>query len=287
MKQLVLKSPAKINLYLEVINKRADGYHNIRTLFERISLCDKITLTCIPQDKIEIYCNDPDVPRDKNNLAFRAAELLKKDFFIKRGVKIRIDKHIPVASGLGGGSSNAASVLLGLNRLLNLKLSKFSLMRYGSRLGADVSFFLSQATFAIGRQKGDRIQPLAVKRKFWHVLVVCNIAVSTKEVYTGYRKDLRLTKPRFNTKMITYALDKANLSGIKPLIYNNLESVTLRKYRRIAEIIDRLKELGAIAGMSGSGSAVFGLAPNRKRAQDMAGQLKRLKGQKVFVVRTS
>lgn len=286
MKRIVLKSPAKINLYLEIINKRPDGYHNIRTLFERVNLCDKITLEAIAEDKIEIFCNNPEVPADKNNLAYRAASLLKKSLGIDSGVRIKIDKSIPLSSGLGGGSSNAASVLLGLNRLWNLKLDKKKLIRYARKLGADIAFFVYEKPFAFGTQRGDIIKPLLIKRIFWHILAVPDIRVSTKEIYEGYSKDLRLTKPRFNIKILTYALSKGDIWTLGSLIYNDLEAATIKKYRRVAKVLAMFRQLGIASCMSGSGSSVFGIALNKETAERIAGSLRRLKDLKVFVVRS-
>lgn len=283
---LTFKSAAKINLYLEVVNKRPDGYHNIRTLFERIGLFDRLSFLLIPQDKIEIYCDNPQVPCNETNLAFRAAAFLKKDFFVSGGVKIKIDKRIPVAAGLGGGSSNAAATLLALNRLWELELGKNQLMRYARKLGADVAFFVSGATFALGTQKGDKIKPLPIKKAFWHILAVCDLRVSTKEVYERYREDLRLTKPKFNTKILTYALSKGRVSALGRLIYNDLERVTARKYRRVAEIIEWFKKQGVVCGMSGSGPSVFAIVPTRREAEEISRRLRRLKDLRVWTVRT-
>lgn len=287
MKKLVLKSPAKINLYLEVVNRRRDGYHNIRTLFERISLCDKITLTNLPQSRIEVECVNRRVPLGKDNLAFRAAALLKKDFAPVGGVRIKIDKCIPLAAGLGGGSSNAAFTLLGLNRFWGLKLDKKHLIRYARRIGADVAFFILEEPFALGKERGDVLVPIEAKKTLWHVLAVPNLAVSTKKVYEGYGQDLRLTKPRFNNKILHYILNKGEVSRLKPLVYNDLEKVIFHKHKVIPEIVDWLKKYSIAAGMSGSGPAVFGVFKSRCRAERTAKDLKRyFCSLRVFTVRT-
>lgn len=295
MEKLLLKSPAKINLYLKVSSRRSDGYYNIKTLFERIDLCDKITLTIIPQNKIEIHCDDPDVPVDKTNLAFRAARLLKKNFSITSGVRIDITKRIPVSSGLGGGSSNAAHVLLGLNKLWELKLNKDIMMEYARRIGADVAFFVADKPFAIGLGRGDNIYPLGITKTFWHVLAVPNIGVSTKQVYKGFRltspikpgrEDLQLTKPPFDITIISYVLNKGGLSDIRPLVYNDLETVTIKKHKRILKIIRMLEKSGGVSGMSGSGPAVFGVISRKNQAERIAGRLNKFKDIRVFVVKT-
>jgi 4-diphosphocytidyl-2-C-methyl-D-erythritol kinase len=243
-------------------------------------------LSILPEDKIEVSCSNPEVPSDKTNLAFKAARLLKEDLSISSGIRINIEKHIPVAAGLGGGSSNAASVLLGLNRLLHLKLDKKNMMKYASKLGADVAFFINEEPFALGTKRGDAIKPLSVKKVFWHVLAVPKITVSTGEIYESYSKDLRLTKPKFNIKILTYALSKGDIYTLGSLIYNGLEAATIKKYRRVAKVLGMFRQLGIASGMSGSGSAVFGIALNKETAERIAGSLRRLKDLRVFVVRS-
>jgi 4-diphosphocytidyl-2-C-methyl-D-erythritol kinase len=144
VKALKCNSYAKLNLYLEVLNKRKDGFHNIRTIFERISLCDKIFLKSRPDGKIRITSPSKEIPKDKTNLAFKSAKILKSALNIKEGVEIKIIKNIPVSAGLGGGSSNAAATLLGLNKLWGLNLSKKRLVSFAKEIGSDVPFFISK-----------------------------------------------------------------------------------------------------------------------------------------------
>jgi len=167
MNSLILRSPAKLNLFLKVLNKRSDGYHNIVTLFERINLCDEISIKLIKEDSINIKCNNPHVPLGKKNIVNKVEATLKEDFSIKTGVDIKISKNIPVAAGLGGGSSNAASVLLGLNKLWNLKLDQKRLMSYARSVGSDVGFFVSNSSWALGEDRGDNIKNLRLKAKLW------------------------------------------------------------------------------------------------------------------------
>ena len=162
---LKVSSYAKLNLYLEILDKRPDGYHNLRTVFERISLSDTIILKEIDSPEIRIISDSKDIPRDSRNLAYKAAEIIKEDLGISKGVEIRIKKIIPVGAGLGGGSSNAASVLLGLNRLWRLGLSRGRLLGYAARLGSDVSFFIYNCPYAIGVSRGKRYGRLNPGRK--------------------------------------------------------------------------------------------------------------------------
>ncbi|MDP2905080.1 MAG: 4-(cytidine 5'-diphospho)-2-C-methyl-D-erythritol kinase, partial [Candidatus Omnitrophota bacterium] len=158
---VVIKSYAKLNLYLAVLNKRKDNYHNIETLFERIDLHDTIALKKLPGKAIKIVCDHPAVPADTSNLCYKSAKLLQKSLGVNYGVEIKITKRIPVAAGLGGGSSNAAYTLIGLNKLWRLGLSKDKLARLGRLIGADVPFFIMNTPFAIATGRGDKIKPLA------------------------------------------------------------------------------------------------------------------------------
>ncbi|MBU1998889.1 MAG: 4-(cytidine 5'-diphospho)-2-C-methyl-D-erythritol kinase, partial [Candidatus Omnitrophica bacterium] len=172
---LTLNSYAKLNLYLEVLKKRPDKYHDLNTLFERITLCDRISLKPLEDSLIRVYCTDKQLQENpRKNLAYLSAMLLRKRFRIKNGVEIRIEKNIPVGSGMGGGSSNAATVLLGLNMLWGLGLTKYELAAIGAKIGSDVPFFIYDVPFALGKGRGERIQPLKrlSNMRLWHILVV-------------------------------------------------------------------------------------------------------------------
>ncbi|MFH0877494.1 MAG: 4-(cytidine 5'-diphospho)-2-C-methyl-D-erythritol kinase [Candidatus Omnitrophota bacterium] len=211
-KTLCLESPAKLNLFLDVINKRPDGYHNIVTLFERINLCDSVRLFAIHSDEIVVSCSHPDVPLDYRNLAWRAAELIKKSRDIRTGVKIEIDKRIPVGAGLGGGSSNAAAVLSGLSRLFKLKLDQKTLTGYANRLGSDVAFFILNKSFALGTDRGGDLKRVFVpkKLKLWHLLFIPPLKVMTKEIY-GLHKSLALTRKPLDVNILIRYLKGKNI----------------------------------------------------------------------------
>lgn len=181
MSTLILKSYAKLNLFLEVLRKRPDHYHDIQTLFERIDLSDILTLKSRSDKKICISCPDPLVPKDHTNLCFQAARLLQDRFKVAGGVDIAIDKRIPVGAGLGGGSGNAASVFLGLNRLWRLKASRETLAALAQEVGCDIPFFIHETPFALGSERGDCIRPYDALKgvKLWHIIVVPRIQVST------------------------------------------------------------------------------------------------------------
>lgn len=185
---LVIKSFAKLNLYLQVLNKRKDNFHNLSTLFTRIDLADTLIFKKTKDSLIKIKSDSRHVPKDATNLCYRAAALLKQELKLSLGVQIELKKCIPVGAGLGGGSSNAASVLLGLNKFWNLNLPKIRLVNLGAQLGSDVPFFIHQAKFALGGQRGDKVKPLIYldKLKLWFILVYPNLKVSTPLIYQKF-----------------------------------------------------------------------------------------------------
>ncbi|TAM38257.1 4-(cytidine 5'-diphospho)-2-C-methyl-D-erythritol kinase, partial [bacterium] len=191
---LLLESFAKINLYLQVLNKRGDNFHNLNTLFCRIDLKDTIVLRERKDSQIKIKCDSRQVPKDKNNLCFRAAALLKQALKLSFGVEIEIKKRIPVGAGLGGGSSNAASVLLGLNKFWELNLPETKLVKLAAELGSDVPFFVAGDKFALGRGRGEKIKPVTSldKLKLWFILVCPRIKVSTPLIYNQFDKYMSL-----------------------------------------------------------------------------------------------
>ncbi|MDD5045266.1 MAG: 4-(cytidine 5'-diphospho)-2-C-methyl-D-erythritol kinase, partial [Candidatus Omnitrophica bacterium] len=287
--QLTLKSPAKLNLYLKILSKRSDGFHNIETVLEKIDLCDKITLTGTKDGRISVVCRQPAVPTGRLNLAFQAAELLKKDFQVKQGVKITLIKKIPAACGLGGGSSNAAAVLLGLNRLWHLGLSKKQLLNYAKKLGCDVPFFLSDASFALAKGRGDEVRPLPnIKRKFWHLLVVSGVKIPTRSAYCLWDKNrnLELTRKKTDVRIQLLALRQNSLLFFAKGLYNSFTAISQRLCPDISRIMQRLEKMGIQAvSMSGKGPAVFGIVSSRKEAIEYKRQLEG-KGWSVFAVKT-
>jgi 4-diphosphocytidyl-2-C-methyl-D-erythritol kinase len=296
-KGLILNSYAKVNLYLEVLNKRPDGYHNLDTLFERISLTDTIILDPLANKEIRISCDSPLVPADSSNLAYKSAKLLSDGFDVDRGVAIKIIKRIPVGSGMGGGSSNAAATLLGLNTLWNLKLSRHTLVEYAKKIGADVPFFIYDTPFARGQARGDEIKPIRAlkKHKFWHILVVPRIKVSTPLIFRKWdectalkiSQKRRLTIPQQNVKILTSALKDNNLSLISKTLCNDLEHVTAKLYPDIGRIKETLTGMGVKAVlMSGSGPAVYGFVSSGKEAVVLCRQLERNRFWQVIATHT-
>jgi 4-diphosphocytidyl-2-C-methyl-D-erythritol kinase len=288
---LNLLSFAKVNLYLEVIKKRRDGYHSLTTIFERISLVDRLILKTRRDNLIKVSSDKKIVPQDEGNLCFKAAKLLRDKFEPSKGLDIKIMKRIPVGAGLGGGSSNAAAVLMGLNKLWKLDLTKFELAKFAGRVGSDVAFFVHDVSFAAASGRGERIRPLRSPKKinFCHILVVPKIHVSTPLIYDKFDRFSGLTKPDTNVKLLTSVLTKKSHSLLKPgLLFNSLEEVTIRLYPEVKRIKNALLRLGLDnVLMSGSGPAVFAITSSSKNAAKIAKLLrKRESAWRVFVVET-
>ncbi|MCM8763613.1 MAG: 4-(cytidine 5'-diphospho)-2-C-methyl-D-erythritol kinase [Candidatus Omnitrophica bacterium] len=289
MRKLEIKSPAKVNLYLKIIKKREDGYHEIITLFERIDLADDIIVEK-SHKKIEISSYGRKIPLTKNNLAYRAALLLSQKLGKNLGVRIRIFKQIPVGAGLGGGSSNAASVLLGLNRLYELGIENKIFFKWGRILGSDVNFFLSRERFALGYGRGEDIRPLNLNLRIWHLVVYPGFSVSTPLIYTSFASqkafdEIGLTKKTQGVRILTDILNKRNLGNIKDVLFNSLEAVVLEKYPSIFFWKKQLLSTSAKGVLvSGSGSSVFGIYSERKEADGIRKDLQRLKKRGEFFV---
>ena len=257
---LTVPSFAKINWTLEVLGRRADGYHELRTLLQTVSLADSLTFA--PADEgIELICAAPGVPLDDTNLVVRASLLLKKVTGFPGGARITLDKRIPVGAGLGGGSSNAAVTLLALQHLWDVELSPGELFRLGARLGADVPAFLLGGT-CIGIGRGDEVYPLPDISFEDLLLVKPDFGVSTREVYGSLPAEL--TRP-FSLDMIPFSLEAAYRSTFAtgktiPPLRNDLERSVLSRYPQLSAIRDGLTRSGASAAMmSGSGSTIFAL----------------------------
>ena len=288
---LVIKSFAKLNLYLQVLSKRKDNFHNLNTLFGRIDLADTIILKEREGNSIKIKCNSQQVPEDKTNLCWQAAALLKKEFKLKAGLEIEIKKRIPVGAGLGGGSSNAASVLLGLNRYWKLNLPKTKLLNLAAKLGSDVPFFICDTKFALGSNRGDKIKPLASLQqlRLWFILVYPKIKVSTPLIYQKFDCFSRLTTPRHNVKILTSELSKKGFRIKQEYLFNSLEPVTSGLYPVVNQVKNALYAMGLEKViMSGSGPAVFAICSSLKQAQVMSRKLrKKYKSWQIFVSSTA
>jgi len=265
---LTFQAPAKINLCLHVQGRFANGYHDLAMLMQRVTLYDDISLRLSTDGRLSFSCNDESLPNGEDNLAIRAARLIFEHVESDLGVDITLEKRVPIAAGLGGGSSDAATVLLGLNRLAGFGLDKSVLMALGTRLGADVPFFiLEQSAWATGI--GDKLDPEPDLPTVYYVLVNPGLPVSTARVY----QNLRLTSPVDVAKLREFPRTP---EGLVCLLHNDLEQVTLARYPLLETIKLTLVEHGALGAlMSGSGATVFGLFPDLEQAQQVAWDLTR------------
>lgn len=255
-----VKSFAKINLGIEILGKRADGYHEIRTLLQTLDLYDLLEFHPLPHDAIVLEGDEESIPWDESNLIYRAAVLLKERFALKRGIKILARKKIPSGSGLGGGSSNAASTLWALNQIWGIGSGKRTLMELGALLGADVPFFL-EGGLCMGQGKGDRIIPLEDLSSLFCVLVLPPLHIPTASVYERF--PLSLTSESKESKIIRF-LKRRELGFLE----NDLEKAVFSLHPQIKGIKNLIQEQGSELSMiSGSGSAVFGLFSERWRAE--------------------
>jgi 4-diphosphocytidyl-2-C-methyl-D-erythritol kinase len=269
---MVFTAPAKINLYLKVIQQRDDGYHEIETLFERISLFDRISIET-DQDHTTITCDEPRVPTGEGSLLSRAVEVFRKR--LKRDLNFRIvlEKNIPVAAGLGGGSSDTAALLKGLNRISGFPLGKQELLDISRDLGADIPFFIDDCRFAFGKGRGDIIQKVDTSLDIWHVLVTPPFEVSTRDVY-GKAPAFNLTSDRGVDRMFTAFLSGNNVNALANNLCNDLQAIVLRDFPVLEEVFLKLRKAGAKGVLlSGSGPTVFGIF-DHKRVMNAADSLR-------------
>jgi len=276
-RRIQVRAPAKINLFLEVKGKRADGYHELYSLMVGVSLFDTLSLA-IGTGSIHVACDDPLVPDDETNLAWRAAALFQDRMGRFEGVHIEIDKKIPVAAGLGGGSSDAAAVLQGLNHLYGRPFDQPALMAMGLAIGADVPFFLfGQPALAAGI--GEQLTPCRNLAPYHALLVYPGVGIATAEVFKNL--NLRLTKCKKALK--DFPFRKQNFD-INRHLCNDLETVAAAKYPVITDVKQRLAALGAAGAlMSGSGTAVFGLFTEAASAQRAYHLLAGTRSWRVFI----
>ncbi|MFC3882062.1 4-(cytidine 5'-diphospho)-2-C-methyl-D-erythritol kinase [Bacillus songklensis] len=279
--KLMVKAPAKINLSLDVLHKRSDGYHEVKMVMTTIDLADRVELAERYDQKIVIHSHDRYVPDDHRNLAYQAAQHLKDRFHINKGVTISIVKAIPVAAGLAGGSSDAAATLRGLNKLWGLNLSIDELASLGAEIGSDVSFCVYGGT-ALATGRGEIIEQIEPPPNCWVILAKPEIGVSTAEVY----KNLDLLNVQHpNVEAMVQAISNKDYDKMCSLVGNVLESVTLHMHPEVALIKEQMKRFGADAVlMSGSGPTVFGLVQYDSRMQRIYNGLRGF-CEKVYAVR--
>ena len=272
MSELKLKAMAKINLGLDVTGVREDGYHEVKMIMQSIYLYDRIFLKLTKRPEIKIKTNLAYLPANENNLAYKAAKLLFDEFKVRAGVKIEIQKYIPVAAGMAGGSTDAAAVLFGLNKLLKLGLSQEELMARGVKLGADVPYCIMRGT-ALAEGIGEKLTALPKMPPCTILIAKPPIAVSTKFVYEHLKLDEHTIHPDIDG--LIGDLKKRDLTALAGHMGNLLETVTVGEYPVIDEIKKTMRESGAIgAMMSGSGPTVFGIFLDENAAEKAAGKIK-------------
>jgi len=285
MNSIDLKSRAKVNLSIDVLGKREDGYHLVEMIMQTIDLYDKLKITEIEENSILIKSNSLDIPLNEDNIMYKAVNLLRDQFNIEKGIEISIEKNIPVAAGMAGGSSNAAAVLVGLNKLWNLGLSENELKDIGLKLGADVPFCITGGS-ALAEGIGEELTNIKGLPEGLNILVCKpNIFVSTKEVYQSLNMDKVKRRPK--NKELIDALQKEDVKFISENMVNVLEEVTSLKYSEIGQIEDIMiknKALGSM--MSGSGPTVFGLFDNKDCAIKAKEDLQ-AKYNQVYLVKSS
>lgn len=271
---LELKALAKINLGLDVLGVRENGYHDVRMIMQSIHLYDKVTLEKREEPGIHLETNLPYLPVDEKNIAYKAAKILMDEFSIENGIKITLDKRIPVAAGMAGGSSNAAAVLVGMNRLFRLGLSQQDLMERGVQLGADVPYCVMRGT-VLAEGIGEILTPLSPIPKCYILVAKPGINVSTKMVYE--KLDSHEIEEHPDIDGILSGLEEGNLRKIANSMGNVLERVTIEEYPIIEQIKTVMKESGALnAMMSGSGPTVFGIYDNKELARQTQQKIKEL-----------
>lgn len=276
-----IKAPAKVNLFLEVFGKRYDGYHEIETVMQEIDLVDDIVIE-EKENGVELTCTNPRIPTGKDNIVWKAAELIQKETGVNKGAKIRLVKRIPMGAGLGGGSSDAAATLKGLNKLWRVGLNEDELMRLASMLGSDVPFFIKGNT-AICRGRGEIVTPVPISTYFSYVLLYPDIEISTASIYQNLKIDL--TKAIKDVRFLLETLKDGNPENVGKLLYNRLEEVALRIYpdlRRIKEALRAYNFCGLL--LSGSGSVIYGLCKRQSDAEEIKNQLDRRSLGQVFSV---
>ncbi|MGN0405154.1 MAG: 4-(cytidine 5'-diphospho)-2-C-methyl-D-erythritol kinase [Bariatricus sp.] len=272
MEKLELKALGKINLGLDVLGRRENGYHDVRMIMQTLYLYDNVILQKKPEPGIEIESNLFYLPKDENNIAWKAAQMLMDEFKLPGGIKISLEKRIPVAAGMAGGSSNAAAVLHGMNRMYQLGLDQKDLMDRGVKLGADVPYCIMRGT-VLAEGIGEKLTPLPPMPKCQILIAKPPISVSTKMVYE--KLDSREITVHPDIDGILEGLEEGDLGKIAASMGNVLENVTIEEYPVIARIKKCMLAKGALgAMMSGSGPTVFGIFKDRKTAKAAYNYLK-------------
>ena len=269
--KVTLRVAAKINLYLNILGKRNDGYHEIESIMQSISLYDRLTLRPLKQG-IRILSNESDIPVNRENICYKTAKLFLQKTNLNKGLEIKIHKAIPVKAGLGGGSADAAATLWGMNRLFQSGVLLSDLKEWAGSLGADIPFCLQGGTSLV-RGKGEVLIPLPPLKNGWLVLLDPTVPISTAWVYERVR--IGLTRKKLSARLLAKSIKKEGLLGISNSLYNKLEEVVLEKFPLVGSVKEKMKEAGARGAlMTGSGSTVFAIVEDRQKGQEVLSKLK-------------
>lgn len=279
--KIKVAAPAKINLFLEILGKRPDGYHEIETVMQGVSLCDYIYLENHDKD-VEFTCSNRTLTVGEDNLVLKAVRLFQKETQIFRGVKMHLDKRIPIGAGLGGGSSDAVATLFGLNKLWKVGYGEKKLMSLAEKLGSDTPFFVLGNT-AICKGRGEVVTPYALPVTYHYVIIYPRLEVSTAMVYKNFK--IVLTKNLKDVSFFLQSLSSGNPEKLGSCLHNCLEEVVFRLYpdiERIKKILARFNFCGIL--LSGSGSALYGLCKGERDSKEIKQQIEILDIGDVFVV---
>jgi 4-diphosphocytidyl-2-C-methyl-D-erythritol kinase len=253
-----IAAPAKINLYLNVLGKMDDGYHRIETLFERVSVLDRLKVEPRTGNTV-LNCDDPAVPAGGDSLMMRTVDLFRDITGYRDHFSIDLEKNIPVGAGMGGGSSDVAALLKAMNEVAGTGLSLEQLAEAGGKLGADVPFFIYNTSFALGHGRGDEIRPLDIPLRMHHIIINPPLSVLTADVYAGV-SCFALTKKGAVDRMFTAFLRDGDIDGIGKNLHNDLQYIVLQDFPFLEQVFSELREAGARGVLlSGSGPTVFGL----------------------------
>lgn len=279
--ELKVEGRAKINLSLDVLRRREDGYHEVKMIMQQVDLYDEIRLETIDSG-IELGTNCEFIPTDEKNIAHKAAKMIIDKYNVDKGVKIYIDKNIPVGAGLAGGSTDAAAVLTGLNRLWNLNISKEELMKMGKEIGADVPFCIMGGA-ALAEGIGEKLTPIEGLDS-WIILCKPALSVSTQTVYKNLKVDEIPIHP--NTDQILLGLKENQVRTVASNLCNVLENVTIKMHPVVGDIKKKMLEYGTVGTlMSGSGPTVFGIFRDYNKAKSAYDNLRKIYKQ-VYIVKT-
>jgi len=279
--KIKIAAPAKINLFLEILGKRPDGYHEIVTVMQGVSLCDYIYIENHEKD-IKFTCSNPKLTLGEDNLVLKAVRLFQQDSKIFRGVKIHLDKRIPIGAGLGGGSSDAVAALFGLNKLWQVGYDEKKLMSLAEKLGSDTPFFVFGNT-AICKGRGEVVTPYALHVKYNYIIIYPRFEVSTATVYKNFK--IVLTKNLKDVNFFLQSLASGSPEKLGSCLHNRLEEVVFRLYPGIEKTKKALAKFDFCGILlSGSGSALYGLCKGERDSKEIEQQIKMLDIGDVFVV---